>query len=89
MPLPYVQGHDLRVFLSLLKYDLSPWYLDLSYKGLGTMEQLWMISCWEEDRLDRLLAEIVPTMPEIGRYAFIQGIVGLAQEGFDGAFGVN
>lgn len=83
----YIQGQDLgnilydrlSVFLSHLKHDLSPWYFDLRDKGLGTMEQLFIISSWEEDRLDRIFAELFPTMPEMYRYALVEGIVGLAQ----------
>lgn len=80
---PYVQGlgiyDPLGVFLSHLKYDLSPWYVDLRSKGLGTMEQLYILSSWEEKHLDRIFAALLPSMPETYRYTFIQGIVGLVQ----------
>jgi hypothetical protein len=63
--------HD---FLSSLKFDLEKWGPALEKKGLG-MAQLSALSEWEEEKLDRLFAKLVPDMPELLRYGLTEGIM--------------
>jgi hypothetical protein len=67
--------HD---FLSSLKLDLEKWYPELEKKGLG-MAQLLALSEWEEKKLDRLFAKLVPEMPELLRYGLTEGIMEFAK----------
>jgi len=69
----------VRDFLSKLRFDLSDWYAEMKEKGLGTEEELLAISGWEEERLDRVFAKLLPTMPELHRYVLTEGVIDLAK----------
>jgi hypothetical protein len=63
--------HD---FLSSLNFDLEKWYPELKKKGMGVV-QLSTLSKWEEERLDRLFAKLVPEMPELLRFMLTEGVM--------------
>jgi hypothetical protein len=65
---------DLREFLSSLKFELEGWLPELERKGMG-MRQLAALTEWEEGRLDRLFAKLVPEMPELLRYGLTEGVL--------------
>ena len=65
---------DLSDFLSSLKFDLEIWLPELEKKGVG-MRQLAAMTEWEEERLDRLFAKLVPEMPELLRYGLTEGVL--------------
>ncbi|KAF9456905.1 hypothetical protein BDZ94DRAFT_1344316 [Collybia nuda] len=70
--------NELHEFLVELKFDLSTWSDELRAKGMGTKKELLAMSRWEEERLDRVLAKLVPMMPELHRYVLADGILDLA-----------
>ena len=65
-------------FLSSLNIGLERWYPELEKKGMG-MTELSALSKWEEVKLDRLFAKLVPEMPELLRYALTGGIMEFAK----------
>ena len=42
--------------------------------GLGTDEELLAVSKWDEERLDRIFRKLLPTTPELHRYALMEGV---------------
>ena len=64
----------MRDFLSSLNLDPEKWYPELKKKGMG-MVQLSTLSEWEEERLDRLFAKLVPEMPELLRFMLTEGVM--------------
>jgi hypothetical protein len=49
-------------------------------KGLQTEEDLYAISDWEEDRLDKVFKKLLPDMPELHVYALTEGVMDLAKD---------
>lgn len=69
---------DLSDFLSSLKFDLEKWLPELEKKGMG-MRQLAALTEWEEERLDKLFAKLLPGMPELLRYGLTEGVLKFAK----------